>query len=62
MTAIATQPQVEELAQKMCAAYWADNWPEDRASSAWDNLSTIGKGQWRRAARAACRELLGVSE
>lgn len=62
MTQIATQPQIEELAQKMCAAYWADNWPVERATAAWDNLSVISKGQWRRAAQAAARELLGVSE
>ena len=62
MTQIAIQPRVEELAKTLCAAYWADNWPADRVNNAWDNLRTIGKGQWRRAARAACRELLGVSE
>lgn len=53
-----TDEHIDLLAQTMCAAYWQDNVrPTD--APIWSALSSITKGQWRRAARAAMRTIEG---
>ena len=48
------------LAERLCVAYYADNIGDEQAKAVWPALSPISKGQWRRAARQATKELTGA--